>query len=124
MEKEITQGQIWEVVTETFFTSGIDDKHRRPTKLAKGEKIEIRYPYAWHFRTEDGFYLHATPEMIIENCKLFGVIWEKVRWQNCAKLKEILSLRLYEPALPKSEQNPERSVATDDDSSTKADKQK
>lgn len=97
MEKHIiTQGQIWEVVTENFLTSGNDDKHNRPTKLLKGEKIEIRYPYAWHFRTEDNFYLHAEPEMILQNCRLFGIIWDKVKFNNVAQLEEILRLRLYD----------------------------
>lgn len=95
-ETKITQGQIWEVTTENFLTSGNNDKHKRPTKLLKGEKIEIRYPYAWHFRTEDNFYLHAEPEMILQNCKLFGIIWEKVEWQNKANLDEILKLGLYD----------------------------
>lgn len=96
MKIEIKVSQIWEVVTENFLTSGNDDKHKRPTKLLKGEKIEIRYPYAWHFRTEDGFYLHASEEMILENCVLYGVIWDRVRSNNIAKLDEILKLRLYD----------------------------
>lgn len=97
MKTEIAVGQIWEVITENFLTSGNDDAHKRPTKLRKGEKIEIRYPYAWHFRTEDNIYLHATSEMILDNCKLIGVIWEKIKWMNVAKLDEILKLRLYDP---------------------------
>ncbi len=97
MEKpQITQGQIWEVTTDSFLTSGKNDHHKRPTKLAKGEKIEIRYPYAWHFRTEDAIYLHAEPEVILQNCKLFGVIWERVRSNNKASLLEILDLNLYD----------------------------
>ena len=98
---KIGVGQIWEVTTETFFTSGNNDKHKRPTKLLKGEKIEIRYPYAWHFRTEDKFYLHAEPEMILQNCKLFGIIWDKVRFGNRANLDEILKLQLYERCVGK-----------------------
>ena len=96
MENKIEVGQIWEVITENFLTSGNDDKHHRPTKIRKGEKIEICYPYAWHFRTEDNIYLHATPEMILENCKLVGIIWQKVKWMNLAKLDEIINLHLYD----------------------------
>ena len=97
MKTEIEVGQIWEVITENFLTSGNDDKYKRPTKLRQGEKIEIRYPYAWHFRTEDNFYLHAEPQMILDNCKLIGVIWEKIKWMNQANLEEIVRLRLYDP---------------------------
>jgi hypothetical protein len=92
---KISVGQIWEVKTECFFTSYGDNKYKRPIKLFVGEKIEIRYPYEWHFRTEDSFYFHATPEMIKENCQLFGVIDEGVRLNNLANLKEILQLELF-----------------------------
>ncbi len=95
-EKKIEQGQIWEIITDNFLTSGDNDYYKRPTKLLRGEKIEIRYPYVWHFRTEDDFYFHATPEMILENCKLFGNVYHNVRFNNKANLDEILRLTLYE----------------------------
>lgn len=34
--------------------------------------------------------------MILENCKLIGCIWEKVRFQNIATLEDIIRLRLYD----------------------------
>lgn len=52
----IIQSQIWEVITDQFLTSGDNDHYKRPTKLSKGERIEIRFPYAWHFRTIDNFF--------------------------------------------------------------------
>lgn len=88
--------QIWEVITDDFLTSCDKSKYKRPIKLFKGENIEIRYPYHWHFRTEDNEYFHAEPEMIIDNCKLKGIIWERIQWNNKAKLEEILRLRLYD----------------------------
>lgn len=91
----IEQGQIYEVMTDNFMTSGESNSIKRPAKLLKGEKIEIRYPYEWHFRTEDNQYFHARSEMIYENCKLIGRIIEQVRFNNKAKLKEILELELY-----------------------------
>jgi len=98
MEKEIKieVGQIWQVITEDFLTSGSQEERKRQTKLKKGEKFEIRYPYAWHFRTVDNFYFHAEPTMILQNCKLVGVIWEKIRFRNNAKLEEILRLDLFD----------------------------
>ena len=98
-ENKIAVGQIWEVTTETFLTSGDSSKYKRPIKLSKGEKIEIRYPYDWHFRTEDDHYLHAREDHISQNAKLYGIIWEKVRFNNNAKLKEILDLRLFDKVL-------------------------
>lgn len=95
MQECIKVGQIWEVTSDDFATSGDKSKYKRPIKLAKGEKIEIRYPYEWHFRTEDKHYLHAEPDMILQNCKLIGEIIERVRSQNIASLEEILRLRLY-----------------------------
>lgn len=98
---EITQGQIWEVTSDNFFTTGEErsSEHNRPVKLAIGEKIEIRYPYAWHLRTEDNFYFHATPDMIYQNCKLVGTIIEKVRFDNKASLEEILRLNLFKKTI-------------------------
>ena len=92
---KIEQGQLWEVVTDNFWTSGNDNKYKRPVKLKKHEIIEIRYAYAWHFRTEDNYYFHATEKMILDNCNLFGVILGDVRFNNRAKLEEILRLELY-----------------------------
>jgi hypothetical protein len=98
MKIEIKQGQIWQVTTNEFLTSGKDGNKtfNRQLKINKGEFIEIRYPFAWHFRTEDNLYLHAEPDMIIENCKHVGDIWEKVRWNNKANLAEIINLHLYD----------------------------
>lgn len=94
---EIVVGQIWEVTTDSFATTGEKDKKLgRRVLLHKGEKIEIRYAYEWHFRTEDNHYFHATPETIKNNARLYGVIWENVRFGNSAKLDDILRLRLYD----------------------------
>ena len=93
---EIKQGHIYEVITDSFFTSGRHNKTKRPVKLRKGEKIEIRFAFEWHFRTEDNYYFHATPEMITENCKPFGKIFKQVSFNNKANLAQILELELYE----------------------------
>ena len=103
MAIEIKVGQIWEVTGDNFHTSGKDNKHKRPVLIAKGEKIEIRYPYAWHFRTTDNFYFHAEPEMILKKCTLVGVIMERIRFGNQASLEEILRLKLYEPEVNKKD---------------------
>jgi len=87
-------GHIYEITTDNFFTSHKDGYHRE-TKIRKGEKIEIRYPYEWHFRTEDNEYFHCTAEMIKENSSFFGKILGEVRFQNKATLEEILRLKLY-----------------------------
>jgi hypothetical protein len=92
---KIEQRMIFEVITDSFFTSGESNNSKRPVNILQGEKIEIRYPYAWHFRTEDNKYFHATKEMISLNCKPFGVILEKIAWENIAELSEILRLKLY-----------------------------
>lgn len=91
----IRQGFLFEIFTDCFFTSGKEEKTQRPTKLFKGEIIEIRFPYAWHFRTIDNIYYHATSEMIKDNCLYFGEIWENVRSGNKATLSDILRLQLY-----------------------------
>lgn len=95
---EIKVGQIWEVITDGFKTSPASSAAKRPVHLWIGERIQILHPYEWHFRTEDGAYLHATPDMISENCRLIGTVLEPVRFANKAKLDEILRLELYIPA--------------------------
>lgn len=94
--RDIQVGQIWEVTTEYFLTSTKSRGTPRPVKILKGEKIEIRYPFAWHFRTEDNIYFHAEESMILHNCKLIGKIWPEVKTNNVAKLEEIIRLRLYD----------------------------
>ncbi len=91
----IKQGQIWEVVTNSFITSRRHHKNKRRCFIEKGERIEIRYPYEWHFRTEDNEYYHCEPEVIINNAKLIGEIYDNVKFDNIAKLDEVLRLKLY-----------------------------
>lgn len=98
---KIEQGQIWEVITDSFFTTGKFNEVKRPVNLLKGEKIELRFPYAWHFRTEDNKYFHATEEMIKGNCICVGEIWEKVKWYNRISLFNILKFHLYDENLDK-----------------------
>jgi hypothetical protein len=91
---EIKQGQIWQV-NRVMRAIKTDDKSGRYTLIRVGEKIEIRYPYAWHFRTEDNKYFQAEPEEIKRACSLYGeIIWE-VKLENKANLEEILRLKLY-----------------------------
>ena len=96
---EIKVGQIWQVCTETFWSSKEDGNKLNGrfirTKLNRDEYIEIRYPFAWHFRTVDNKYLHAEPSDIAQNCRLIGKINEDVRFSNGKKLQQILDEHLY-----------------------------
>ena len=99
---KIEVGQIWEVADENFFATkdlrelGVknDDRTAR-FYLRKGSKIEIRYPYEWHYRTEDNHYYNSKPEYILGKCKLYGVIDDDVKSKNKARLEEILRIGLY-----------------------------
>ncbi len=116
---EIKQGQIWRVITDGF---ACNDSHRylrnadkavdpefkaRKLILEKGEYIEIRYPFEWHFRTRDGLYLQASSEDILNNCRYVGKIFENINWRNQNKLDGILRERLYDEA-PVSSSGQER----------------
>jgi hypothetical protein len=96
MMQKIEQGQIWIVKSDSFMTSskGGSNKYKRPIVLTKNELIEIRYPYAWHFRTLDNHYLHAEPDDILKNCELFATIWDNVRFGNKCNLNEIVNSSL------------------------------
>lgn len=103
MNIEIEVGQILEVITDDFYAS----KNLRESKeiyggrearfhLKKGEKIEIRYPFAWNYRTEDSIYFHSDEDYILSKCKLIGKVKSDVKSNNKANLEEILRLDLYD----------------------------
>jgi hypothetical protein len=99
-KQKVATGQIWQVTTDEFKTSG---KHSRKgymdrqTILNRTEYIEIRYPYEWHFRTcNDNQYFHCTEEMLLENAVLIGIINPDINFANKHKLKEIIINGLYE----------------------------
>lgn len=100
--QKIEVGAILEVITDNFYASkdfrntNIDLKGREARiHLKKGEKIEIRFPFEWNYRTEDNLYLHSKPEYLVENCKIFGQVLPDVKSKNMANLEEILRLELY-----------------------------
>lgn len=104
MSRAIEVGQIWQVVTENFYSSDKssriligNDRRRALINLNKNELIEIRYPFAWHFRTYDDLYLHAYPNEILKHCRLIGHIDEDIRFQNNHNLAQILADKLYKP---------------------------
>lgn len=99
---EIKVGQIWEVTSDSFYATmknrnGMENRpERKPVlRLLKGEKIEIRFPFAWNYRTIDDIYLSSDEDYILENCKLFGSVDAKIKSNNKAKLEEIIRLQLY-----------------------------
>jgi len=96
--KTIEQHQIWEVTGENFLAKPFSGKMvDRKILIGKGEKIEIRFPYAWHFRTEvDNNYFQADEESILKNCKYIGKIWSDIAFNNKAKLEEIIRLELFD----------------------------
>ncbi len=92
---KIEVGQLYKVITDNFITTGKHNNIKRRVFLKKGEIIEIRFPSEWHFRTESAEYFNATPEMIRENCKLLGTIYEPVCFANRVNLADIIRLQLY-----------------------------
>jgi hypothetical protein len=97
---KIEQGQIWQVVTYEFWSSGnshLVSGREGKINLKKDEYIEIRYPYEWHFRTIDNEYFHAYPVEILKHCRLIGTINEDVRFSNKKSLLEIINDKLYTP---------------------------
>ena len=101
---KIEVGQIFEIVTDDFYASknieAIANERfgGREARfyLKKGEKIEIRFPFAWNYRTEDNIYFHSDNDYILSKCKLIGKVEAKVKSNNNASLEEILRLELYD----------------------------
>ncbi len=92
----IETGQIFEVKKDMLGKPTCNRAGDRKVVIKKGEKIEIRYPYAWHYRTVDNFYFQTDEKELLKKCKLFGIIWGNVKFGNRAKLKDILEIRLYD----------------------------
>ena len=101
---KIEVGQIFEIVTDDFYASknieAIANEYfgGREARfyLKKGEKIEIRFPFTWNYRTEDNIYFHSDNDYILSKCKLIGEVEAKVKSNNNASLEEILRLELYD----------------------------
>jgi hypothetical protein len=103
MITSVKVGQIYEVMTDDFYASKTLDITNRDKfggrdarfHLKKGEKIEIRYPFEWNYRTEDNIYFHSEEKYLLDRCKLHGVVDDKVKSNNKATLEEILRLDLF-----------------------------
>ena len=108
-KQKIQVGFILEIITNSFYaTKRINDiqkekiglgKRDISIHLKKGEKIEIRFPFEWNYRTEDNLYFNSNEEYILANCKLIGKVKEEIKFQNKANLEEILRIGLYEKEL-------------------------
>lgn len=96
----IETGQLF-IVDRGFWTSGNEKDGGFKCKrfMPKGEVLEIRYPYAWHFRTSNNTYDHVDPKILKSKCSFFGVIHNDIRFNNKHKLKEILEENLYHSPL-------------------------
>lgn len=96
---KIKQGVLLQVFKDGFFANpafigkASDD---RPVKMLVGDIIEIRYPFAWHFRTLDNNYYEASEETILEFARPVGTVFENVSFMNKANTEEIIRLHLYE----------------------------
>ena len=75
--------------------------------VTRGEVIEIRYPYAWHFRNNCNTYAQAPEDILRQNCSFFGVINPDIRFENRLSLNEILSGRYYTDHTGKNQQGAE-----------------
>jgi len=101
---KIEVGQIFEIITDDFYASkniesivnqSFGGREAR-FYLKKGERIEIRFPFEWNYRTEDNIYFHSDNDYILSKCKLIGKVEAKVKSNNNATLEEILRLELYD----------------------------
>jgi hypothetical protein len=101
---KIQVGQIFEVIADDFYASKDIERVSKESYggrearfyLKKGEKIEIRFPFEWNYRTEDNIYFHSENDYILSKCKLIGKVEAKVKSNNKATLEEILRLELYD----------------------------
>jgi len=95
---EIQVGQLL-IVDKSFWSSGHKTKSGRKTKMlyAKGDILEIRYPYNWHFRDEFNNYDHASEKTLRNKCSFYGKIKSNVSFENEKTLKLILENKDFHP---------------------------
>ena len=96
---KIKQGILLQIFKDGFFANPATvgkTGDPRPVKMLVGDIIEIRYPFAWHFRTLDNHYYEASEETILEFARPVGKVFENVSFSNKATTEEIIRLRLYE----------------------------
>lgn len=96
---KIQQGVLLQVFKDGFFANPAtvgETGDPRPVKMIRGDIIEIRYPFAWHFRTLDNHYYEASEETILEFARPVGKVFDNVKMANKATTEEIIRLRLYE----------------------------
>ena len=93
---QIEVGMLLMVEVE-FWSSGDTEQGNTNIKrlYKKGEILEIRYPYAWHFRDVNNNYDHATAKTLIANCSFYGLIHADVISTNNTKLDSIISSGLF-----------------------------
>lgn len=95
----IEVGQLF-IADQSFWTSG-ETKDRGSLikrKIFKGDILEIRYPYAWHFRTVENWYDHVDEKTLIKYCTFYGTIDSDVQFSNKHDLKQILDEKLFRPS--------------------------
>ena len=93
---KIEQGMLL-LVKRGFWTSGhkTDGGFKCKRFIPKGDVLEIRYPYEWHFRTSNDTYDHATTNKLSANCDFFGYVKSEINFQNKHSLRQILDDGLY-----------------------------
>lgn len=94
---DISVGMLLKV-ERGFWTSGKDRKLKEfaaKCYIPKGEIIEIRYPYEWHFRTQSNHYDHVSPDVLCKKCSFFGVVKDDIRFGNKHDLRQIIEQNLY-----------------------------
>lgn len=107
--QKVESGDLYQVSSNNLWSTGENNKSetkdeygRRISKRVNfnlGEILEIRYPYQWHVRTEDGKYFHIKPEDLEEHCKPYGKIKGDVKSANNKSLEDILKEKLFDKAI-------------------------
>ena len=64
--------------------------------MKKGDIVQFRFNSPKHFRTLNDEYFCVPDEVWKDSVLRIGVVWDKIVWQNKAKLEEIMRLRLYD----------------------------
>lgn len=94
MDNFLSSGHLFKCVKEVGCET--TEKTGKRFMVEVGEIVEFRYPCDANFRTHDGLCLYLKKHTFLEHFKIFGKIYEQVRFNNRNTTKEILDAKLYE----------------------------
>ena len=93
----VSQDQVWWIEKDMQCVGNPIGKKTRKVTLKAGQPIEIRFSYAWHFRTLNNKYYQVGEDVLRNHCVPVGKIWNDVHFSNGFDLQQIWDMSMFKP---------------------------